>query len=90
VLHLVRHKEIDLLATLGEGQGEVLELSVPESFTPVPVKDLRLPADALVVAVVRRDDALVPGGATLIAPGYRCLVICRAERVDEVRQVFRL
>jgi trk system potassium uptake protein TrkA len=90
VLHLVRHKEIDLLATLSEGQGEVLELSVPESFTPVPVKDLKLPPDTLVVAVVRRDDALVPGGATLIAPGDRCLVTCRAERVDEVRQVFRV
>ncbi len=85
VLHSIQHAEVDLLATLGEGQGEVLELTVPETFTPTALKEVVLPPDSIIAALVRKDDALVPGGATLVGPGDRCLVICRAERVDEVR-----
>jgi trk system potassium uptake protein TrkA len=90
VLHLVRHKEIDLLATLGEGKGhgEVLEVSVPEEFTPTALHELTLPPDSIVAAVIRKGEALVPGGATLIGPGDRCMVICKVERVAEVLQAF--
>ena len=90
VLHMIRHKEIDLLATLGEGEGhgEVLEISLPESFTPAALKELELPPDSIVAAVIRKEEALVPGGATLLAPGDRCLVICKAVRVTEVLQAF--
>ena len=38
----------------------------------------------------RKQKAIVPGGATLIDPGDHCLVICKAERVDEVREAFAL
>ena len=88
VVHMIRHKEIDLLATLGEGHGEVLKISVPESFTPTALKEFVLPEDSIVAAVERRDEALVPGGATLIGPGDRCIVICKAERVEEVLSAF--
>jgi len=88
VLHMIRHREADLLATIGEGHGEVLELTVREQFAPLPLKELQLPPDALVAAVIRRGDAIVPGGATLIGPGDHCLVICRVERVAEVLKAF--
>jgi trk system potassium uptake protein TrkA len=84
VMHMIRHKEVDLLATLGEGHGEVLEITVPESFTPTPLKEIVMPPDSIVAALVRRDEAIVPGGATLVAPGDHCLVICNVERVEAV------
>jgi trk system potassium uptake protein TrkA len=85
-LHMIRHSDIDLLATLGEGRGEVLELTMPETFTPTALKELKLPPDSIVAAIVRRDEALVPGGATLVGPGDRCLIICDVTRVEEVRR----
>ncbi|MFQ5843781.1 MAG: Trk system potassium transporter TrkA [Planctomycetota bacterium] len=88
VLHRIRHHEVDLLATLAAGRGEVLEITLPETFTPTALKELRLPPDSLVAALVRSHEAIVPGGATLIDPGDHCLVICKAERVDEVREAF--
>jgi trk system potassium uptake protein TrkA len=87
VLHLIRHREADLLATIGEGAGEVLEITLPQKFTPMPLKELPLPPDALVAAILRRDEVLVPGGATLLGPQDHCLVICRVERVADVLKV---
>jgi trk system potassium uptake protein TrkA len=84
VLHMIRHKEVDLLATIGGGHGEVLEITLPASFTPTPLKEIVLPPDSIVAALVRRKEALVPGGATLVGPGDHCMVICRVERVEEV------
>jgi trk system potassium uptake protein TrkA len=88
VMHMIRHKEADLLATLGEGHGEVLEITLPETFAPMALKELPMPPDSIVAALVRRDEAIVPGGATLIGPGDRCLVICKVERVEEVLKTF--
>ncbi|MFB3067212.1 MAG: TrkA C-terminal domain-containing protein [Planctomycetota bacterium] len=90
VLHRIRHAQVDLLATLGEGRGEVVDIVLPASFPPTALKELRLPPDSLVAALVRRKKAIVPGGATLLEPGDHCLVICKAERVDEVREAFAL
>jgi trk system potassium uptake protein TrkA len=84
VCHLIRHREADLLATIGEGAGEVLEITLPPKFTPTALKELSLPPDSLVAAVVRKSEAIVPGGATLLGPGDQCLVICKVERVADV------
>jgi trk system potassium uptake protein TrkA len=86
VLHLVRHEEVDLMATLGEGQGEVVEMTLPDDFSPIPLKELVLPQDAIIAALDRKGEALVPGGTTLLGPGDRCYVVCRPERVAEVRE----
>jgi len=88
VLHLIRHRDVDLLATIGEGQGEVLELTLPQSFTPRPMNELALPQDSIVASIVRKGDALVPGGATMVGPGDHCIVICKVERVQEVLKAF--
>ncbi|MHC4547859.1 MAG: Trk system potassium transporter TrkA [Planctomycetota bacterium] len=87
VMHMIRHRDADLLATLGEGHGEVLEITLPERFTPTALKELSLPPDSIVAALVRREEAIVPGGATLVGPGDRCLVICKVERVEEVLKI---
>jgi trk system potassium uptake protein TrkA len=84
VLHLIRHREADLLATIGEGAGEVLEITLPPKFAPAALKEIPLPPDALIAAIIRKSDVIVPGGATLLGPGDHCLVICRVERVAEV------
>ncbi|MHC4960110.1 MAG: Trk system potassium transporter TrkA [Planctomycetota bacterium] len=84
VMHMIRHREVDLLATLGEGHGEVLEVTMPADFTPTALKEIVLPPDSIVAALVRRESAIVPSGATLISPGDHCLVICNVERVEGV------
>jgi trk system potassium uptake protein TrkA len=84
VLHLIRHREADLLATIGQGAGELLEITLPQKFTPIALKEVSLPPDVLIATILRKNEVIVPGGATLLAPEDHCLVICRVERVADV------
>ena len=49
-----------------------------------------MPPDTLVATLIRKREVLIPGGATLLGPGDHCLVICNAERVEDVRRTFGL
>lgn len=84
VLHLIRHREADLLATIGQGAGELLEITLPAKFPSIALKEVLLPPDVLIATILRKGEVIVPGGATLLAPGDHCLVICRVERVADV------
>ncbi len=86
VLHMIHYKEVDLLATIGGGLGDVLDVTLPDGFTETPLKDLPLPPDSIVAAVIRDGIAMVPGGSTVVQAGDHCLIICKAERVEEVRE----
>ncbi|MEE8105375.1 MAG: Trk system potassium transporter TrkA [Planctomycetota bacterium] len=90
VLHMIRHGKLDLLASLGGGRGDMLEITLPNEFEPKPLKEIEMPPDSLVATLLRKREVLVPGGATLLGPGDHCLVICNAERVEEVRRTFGL
>ena len=90
VLHMIRHGKLDLLASLGGGRGDMLEITLPDDFEPKPLKEIEMPPDSLVATLLRKREVLVPGGATLLGPGDHCLVICNAERVEEVRRTFGL
>jgi trk/ktr system potassium uptake protein len=86
VVHMIRHEEVDLLASIGEGQGEILELVLPKKIKPRALSEITMPEDSLVAAIVRNGKAIVPDGSTLVSGDDRCLIICRTERVDEVRK----
>ena len=45
-----------------------------------------LSPDAIIAALDRKGEAHVPSGATLLGPGDRAYVVCRPERVAEVRE----
>jgi len=87
VLHMVRHEKVDLLATIGEGQGDVLEITLPEGFKSGPLAKVHLPPDTIVAAAIRNGKAIVPRGNTTMHAGDRCIVICKVERVEEVRKI---
>jgi len=53
-----------------------------------PLKRLRFPSDALVGAVVRGEEMLIPDGDTQIQPGDRVLVYATAEAIPRIERIF--
>ena len=47
------------------------------------------PPDSIVGAIVRGDEAIVPGGDTVIRPGDRLLVFAARSEVAKVRDLFK-
>jgi len=89
VLNQIEGGSSRLLAVIEQGAGRILELTVPDGFGARALRALGAPRDSIVGAVVRGEEALVPGGDTVIRPGDRLLVFSTRAEVERVRDVFK-
>ncbi len=92
VLRLVHQRSVTSLAVLEEGEVEVLEVAVT-SDAPVlgrTLKDLRnkFPRGALVAAILRDDDVIVPSGDDQVQAGDSLVVIATPDSLDPVVGLF--
>lgn len=88
VVHQIEGGQSTMLAVLEEGEAQVLEIEVPSHFQPATLRDLEAPPQAIVGAILRGEDALVPRGEDVIRPGDRLIVFTRAESAERVRDFF--
>lgn len=75
------------LFTLREGQANLIEITLPESApcAGTPVRDLKLPKDAALVAIVRGHRVIVPTPEEPIEAGDELLFIALPESEPEIR-----
>ncbi len=62
-----------------EGKGLVLQLSVEEDFPAngIMLKDLGLPKGAIIGAITREEELIVPHGETVLKTGDRLAIMCK-------------
>jgi trk system potassium uptake protein len=75
------------LMTLRQGQANLVEVTLPED-TPLagrPVRQLRLPADAALVTILRGGRVIVPQGDDSLEGGDELLFVAAAEVEPDVR-----
>lgn len=88
VLHEVEGGQASLLAVLEEGEGRILEVQVPARHDGQALRDLHVPRDSIVAAILRGPEAIVPHGTDRVRAGDRLFVFCTREAVDETRTFF--
>ena len=82
--------EIIPLGALKNGNIEVVAINVSER-SPVlgqTIQDLRLPGNALIISVVRRDNALIPQKETRFENGDSVIAMVVAEEEPQLRHIF--
>jgi trk system potassium uptake protein TrkA len=77
-----------LLAVLEEGDGRILEFAVPSGLHRKALRDVQLPRDSIVGAILRGSQAIVPHGTDHLAAGDHLLVFCTRDAVEDVRAFF--
>ncbi|MCC7140253.1 MAG: Trk system potassium transporter TrkA [Planctomycetes bacterium] len=65
-----------LLAEVEGGDARVLSTEVPADVPPTRLRDLRAPVFAIVAAIVRGDETIIPRGDDEIRGGDRVVVFC--------------
>ncbi len=78
------------LAALKRGRLEVVDVEISES-SPVlgkSITDIPLPVDALIVCIVRHDQAMLPRGDMRFEAGDGIIALVRAELEADLRRVF--
>jgi trk system potassium uptake protein TrkA len=90
ILRFVRAGSSAAIAVIGEGRAEVLEMRARflDGKTERRVRDLGLPRGAVIAALVRGEDVLIPSGSTDILPDDRVLVVTLPEHLETVERLF--
>jgi trk system potassium uptake protein TrkA len=75
--------------TFRQSQANLVEITLPPSapFVGRPVRDVPMPRDCALVAILRGKRVLVPGPDDPLEPGDELVLVVTAEVEDEVRSV---
>ncbi len=82
--------EIIPLAALNRGNIEIVEIEISKT-SPVAgrnIKSLPLPAETLIISVIRDDHALLPTGDTVLTIGDSVVALVNATHEPDLRRVF--
>ncbi|MFT7516891.1 MAG: trk system potassium uptake protein TrkA [Myxococcota bacterium] len=88
VLRGILRSEQDFMAEFNHGDVRVLRLTVPESVEPIELRMMHSPVFAIVGAVLREGEVLIPQGKDIIQAGDALLVFCQTDNVEQTREFF--
>lgn len=84
----IRDTNIGILATVEQGQGEVLNIQLPESFAVKKLMDLNLPAKAIIGIVQRRNRIIIPNGSTQIMGNDNLIIFTIGKNTPIIKNFF--
>jgi trk system potassium uptake protein TrkA len=91
ILRMVHRTEIVGLDLLEGGDAEVVEFEVPRGAKALkgPLKKLKIPAEAIIGAVVRGEQIFVPTGDFAFEEGDRALIFTLTDALPALEKMFR-
>ena len=81
---------VDILATVEQGEAEVLEIPVQSDFGDKRIMDLRFPAPAIVGIIQRRNHVIIPKGDTQIRENDILIIFTKADTAEKVKEYFKV
>ena len=86
--HVRRGKVLSAMSIKGE-QAEILEAVAMETSAIVskPLRSVGVPKGALVAALMRREEIVIPSGETVIQPDDRIIIVARHEAIPQVEKI---
>jgi trk system potassium uptake protein TrkA len=81
---------IDILATVEQGKGEIIEVLVPSDFQDTMIKDLRMPAKAIVGIIQRRNKVIIPKGDTTVRAKDNLIIFTTGSNASVIRNYFKV
>ncbi|NUQ70563.1 MAG: NAD-binding protein [Chthonomonadales bacterium] len=86
----IQSDEVIPLAALRRGHLEIVDIEISErsSVLDRAIADVTMPAEALVVCIIRQDHAMLPREDTRFEAGDTIIALVRAELEPELRAIF--
>ncbi len=82
--------DVDILATVEQGEAEVLEIPVKKDFDGQLIKDIRFPAPAIIGVIQRRSHIIIPKGDTQIKMRDILIVFTKAQDAQTIKEHFKV
>jgi len=92
ILRHVRKGRIFGMSALGDGSLEVLEAEALKTSAIVgtPLRHLKLPKSAIIAAIIRGDDVIIPDGTSVIEPLDHVILVIQGDSLKEVEALFKV
>lgn len=90
ILHHIRKGKVKTVIPYGDGgQAEAIEFEALETSPVVgkPLRELQFPRGAIIGAVIRNNEAIIPGGSDVIAPGDGVYVFATKSAVPKLEKL---
>jgi len=92
ILRHIRKGRIFGLSSLGDGSLEVLEAEAlkTSAILNIPLKELTLPKNTVIGAIIRQNDVIIPNGYTIVKPNDHVLLVSQDSNLREIEQLFEV
>ena len=90
VQQFIQHRQVAAIAGVPGVEGQMIEYIARQGsrITQRPLRDVKFPRSAVVGAILRNGELLIPGGTTLIQPGDRTVVFALPDAMNELDRLF--
>jgi trk system potassium uptake protein TrkA len=78
------------LHTLKKGKFAIVEVDIPGTASNsrnVPIKDLDLPRECVLVSIVRGDDVIIPRGGDMLRTGDSVIAVTSLEKEESLKRI---
>lgn len=82
--------DVDILATVEQGEAEVLEILVKKDFDSKKIMDLRFPAPAIIGVIQRKNQVIIPKGDTTMKIHDILIIFTKAENAQRIKDYFKV
>ncbi len=86
----LQENDADILATVEQGQGEVLEISVLPEFNGKKIMELTFPAGAIIGVIQRKNSVIIPKGNSVINTGDIMIIFTTSENAAKIKEFFKV
>ena len=90
VQQFIQHRQVAAIAGVPGIKGQMIEYIARQGsrITQRPLRDVKFPRSAVVGAILRNSELIIPGGTTLIQPGDRAVVFALPQAMNELDRLF--
>lgn len=92
--HLIEEEttlgDIITVHLLRKGKFAIVELDIPEKGSAscdVPLKDMELPRDSMIISIIRGDDVIIPRGTDTLKPGDSVIAVTSVEKEEKLKKI---
>ena len=78
-----------VIATVERGQGEILEIQLPQNFEAKPLFEIKMPVSCVIAIVKRGSKVIIPKGQTEIRPNDTLMIFTKTDDVIKVKECFK-
>jgi len=84
----IEENNVDILASVEQGQAEVLEICVQEKFNNKKIMEMNFPTRAIIGVIQRRQQVIIPKGNTQINTGDLLIIFTKSDDAEKIKGYF--